>query len=1117
MSEDLGTKSLSSYDEDDITTSILQDMANAFRAVLEEEFEQIQHNEIFTNDAGEEWGPPASVEDWASTSAGMKHFAGVSEVYQKRTTFASAADESKAQEYKEFYKPNVRLAARSLIIAMKGAKNRGEANAKSTPMDSSGNPLQIEDQVSEDKDQDAINAYNNKTAAAQKEQGEEDLRKNTGEPAADTVSFKEQCFLTSRMTDIIDYKYKTISKFKKLPYVADTIQTNDMPSNASLMVHADPFHFVNKMLVYPDAIEMFNMASADIAALQPQIRFFKSVFDEEAKIEKNVEIIFDTTFTNPTEIGSTGNAEHTDLMSLLNDSRKRNAGVGIKKFDLSFIGTDPFAAKKDLRAKLVIYAASMDELFKVRGQHKQLPYRYIDLALKTVTTGQKKSFVNASVDDSNMTRAGATTNDVDRLDFTIKAKIGVRPPMTTVAGNWHLMQALQRNSVTVQMTPTTHEFNFNEDGSLQFIINYVPFIHDHYNTSLYDVFGSRNTMKSDARIKIMNKLLTEMCDAEAKEKIRISMISDRKERRAEHMQYFISRLYDKQLVHYLAIPATVIKEFNEKGPAANIKEVFTAPPRDAPNNSNKTKEEIKQEAKLKKEEDKLRNIVLTNSAGNPVSINDNNVAFAYLHDIIDVAMENIEMSLEPNAINEVMASLEPMIKEYKGGSIGGGFGEDAGLKMNKYELMKLKEDMGKTLSDLSDKYHSEHLNYKNFRVILGPVEIVDPNNPLNVRVVSLGDIPVSIRYFQEFITSEVLSKDRSRMPLSTFLQKLIGKMLKSFLNNDTCFGGAVKHKVRLAKLQAHCYNSDRDHDDITKRILSSRRNVLKKAGYGPESSITPDSIDDIPVVDRLYTTDAMQPVLEPVGFGSNELENSSATREQFQYLIFYAARTNAIGKYVGDKADDTKRGCHHYKLGRDRGIVKTIKLVRDKRPMLKEARFEAEGFDGLQQFKEVYNVDVECYANFNVFPGQKIYVDPEGWAPNVDSEFLSRIGGNLNNLTDLGIGGYYDITKVEHTFGPGEFNTSFTAYWTNGIGKGAPPAAGSPAKKKVDKCSVSGGEGLDKSTSLGSSKNDQVNQARANAMTTPPMMTAIMGAIGLDDVDSLIDVFKPNSPPTEQP
>ena len=87
-------------------------------------------------------------------------------------------------------------------------------------------------------------------------------------------------------------------------------------------------------------------------------------------------------------------------------------------------------------------------------------------------------------------------------------------------------------------------------------------------------------------------------------------------------------------------------------------------------------------------------------------------------------------------------------------------------------------------------------------------------------------------------------------------------------------------------------------------------------------------------------------------------------------------------------------------------------------------RFELEGYDGLEQLREVYNVDIACYANVNTFPGTYIYVDPHGFAPNTvtadDTDF---------NLTKYGIGGYCMIYRSEHSFGAGVAESRLQARW----------------------------------------------------------------------------------------
>ena len=53
-----------------------------------------------------------------------------------------------------------------------------------------------------------------------------------------------------------------------------------------------------------------------------------------------------------------------------------------------------------------------------------------------------------------------------------------------------------------------------------------------------------------------------------------------------------------------------------------------------------------------------------------------------------------------------------------------------------------------------------------------------------------------------------------------------------------------------------------------------------------------------------------------------------------------------------------------------------------------------------------------------MFPGTYIYVDPRGFDPSV-----------TDDITKLGVGGYYMITQTDHSLGPGKFDTSISAKW----------------------------------------------------------------------------------------
>ena len=92
-------------------------------------------------------------------------------------------------------------------------------------------------------------------------------------------------------------------------------------------------------------------------------------------------------------------------------------------------------------------------------------------------------------------------------------------------------------------------------------------------------------------------------------------------------------------------------------------------------------------------------------------------------------------------------------------------------------------------------------------------------------------------------------------------------------------------------------------------------------------------------------------------------------------------------------------------------------------PGLAEVRFEQDGYDGLQQLRVVYDVQVDTFANVNTFPGCYIYIEPAGFSPSARTNGIE--------LTKYGIGGYYMIIKSSHLFANGKLESSIKAKWVN--------------------------------------------------------------------------------------
>ena len=93
----------------------------------------------------------------------------------------------------------------------------------------------------------------------------------------------------------------------------------------------------------------------------------------------------------------------------------------------------------------------------------------------------------------------------------------------------------------------------------------------------------------------------------------------------------------------------------------------------------------------------------------------------------------------------------------------------------------------------------------------------------------------------------------------------------------------------------------------------------------------------------------------------------------------------------------------------------------------KEARFQAGKFNGLEQLTEVFDVTLNCYADLQKFPGHRIYLDAKSLVPYLSKETLESLHGY--QLEDFGIGGFYVINSVQHSFAQGKFDTIIRAQW----------------------------------------------------------------------------------------
>lgn len=749
-------------------------------------------------------------------------------------------------------------------------------------------------------------------------------------------------------------------------------------SNACLMADCDPFTFMNRLTQNPNQATFFNMSPAQVSSLVPRIRLYKVTFDDKGGETQR-------------EINFSSYATSDDVKDIFSNKLRRGFGVGLKDFEFTYDGNNPFAAKKSIKAELTIFANSLDELFKERGG-----YKYVDLALKTGGPAEDATPPPAPpVNSNNVTKKAYREHikNLQELRFRIKAVVGWADPRAVGAPSHidtDLMNAISESYVTLNLTPTTHDFKLDEMGRVTFTISYLAYVDEFYGDAKFNVFSDPGVELERTIRRLSKKKAQTECDS--------TTPSDEENKRIQgenqkSLASLFKRLQDRGRLKWLSASTSDIKKLKSEGPAMKFaggamkrNQILDSAPNDGPG------------------------VV-------PIS-------FVFVSDLLDTILENLEVTL----------STMPTL-----------LAKSAGLKQHVEQHLVDPDDVAREIGD----YVKFYKQFTRFRVLLGPMEMRSARDDAinKFSLINMGDLPIATQYLNEWLAANFLKTSRTIYPLSTFLTDLFNQLVRNFLNGADCFGeatGDLRTRLNQAVITSYDTKDGNDkHDRITKLLA-------RPSAWGPQRPYR-----DGVWASRLPLAMAPNTPLLRIA-GPIDLPIASGGAEQeIHYLTFFVGRSapaeqmQGIKKSYKDKAGvivpgDEARGIFHYAIGQRAGIVKKIKLAKTESKYLKEVRFEQEGYAGLEQLREVYDVEIDTFPNVRTYPGTYIYVDPRGFAPD------SGVADGSIDLTQFGVGGYCMIIRSTTRLGPGVANTHLTAKWV--ASKEAKNIADVPPTQAETKC-----------------------------------------------------------------
>jgi hypothetical protein len=716
-----------------------------------------------------------------------------------------------------------------------------------------------------------------------------------------------------------------------------------------------------------------------------------------------------------------------------------------------------------ISATLTLHATTFAELLKDRKNNKNQTFRYADLAIKAGTSALKK--------EEDASECFAKTSDLSfdgayDVNFRLKAVVGYALPKRLDVPRSLREQynnAIAACYATYDLIPTIHEFNFEDDGRVSFVINYQAYVQDFFDASYFDVFSGNNSITKEIYKDKIEKKITSSLEIKKSGEVDQKEDANRiKKLKTENLKMLLTKLFKNDKIYFYNIPYedlntamssnSVAPFYNSEKVILNEEQVLdeiTSLKRDiAGNEFNKTTKNEKQK-RLKSLQEQL-------DAPSPISSEANKnfnsnayrqVSMFFLYDLIDIILEGISDSFA--AQDQVLNELQQEYPLQNAREI---------IDLEKSNLKKAKE------------------NFTRLRILLGPIEIRDPgaalknstsSSPIGRETytnISMGEIPISVKYFSEWMADKMLSKDRRSYTLSTFIDEFMKNYVSVTLNDKTYAGVKATQPVVLHSTTIVSYGKDQAGlDEITSRIVEQNKNIRDRNVNKSTFEKNKPRIDSWCVRSSRQRNDSdlrqsqqiNDSTLQVQGSRTEALAAKNLGQEyQTNWMVYYAGRSAPPNAMIGDRAADKMMGINHYVMGQSSGIVKNIRLEKTSAPMLKELRYEQEGYDGLLQLREVYNANVDMFLYPSIYPGTVIFVDPRGFAPDTNGlKAKAEIGEkqiNINKyeLSRYGIGGYYMVTRAAHRIAEGERTTQIEGIWLHSMTQ--PNGPGPSATNEVD-------------------------------------------------------------------
>ena len=300
---------------------------------------------------------------------------------------------------------------------------------------------------------------------------------------------------------------------------------------------------------------------------------------------------------------------------------------------------------------------------------------------------------------------------------------------------------------------------------------------------------------------------------------------------------------------------------------------------------------------------------------------------------------------------------------------------------------------------LDDRRKDNKSTTPDIKILLGPVtfNVVNNDETVTPKQVNLANVPICIKSFEFWFNKNVVKRKRNTWPLRAFIKQAVSELILNALGE----------------------NSKQDEGIRRSNQVGIQNLLIPGSGPGSKTHrIDGDTNGDFDLDSQ--SSAAIQaynsfPIKGPGQIGYDGYKH---------YLLIYGSTEILDRRNPANVEEDFKKGIYHFNIGADAGLVKSINFTKTDVPSLRESRLtsqdEEEG-----QLRDKYNANLELLGSSPLFtPGQKVYVNPT-------LAGLGTLTSKNSIARQLGLGGYYDVTKVLSTIDKSGYRTSLECVWTS--------------------------------------------------------------------------------------